>query len=171
MNGTLARVTVLCGLQPAGVSLQFSSRRHAQWMVGTTIESEAKGQVMEEELQGVKVLVIDDSKTIRRSAENLLSKEGCDVITAIDGFDALAKIADSRPEIIFVDIMMPRLDGYQTCALIKNNSEFKTTPVVMLSSKDGLFDKAKGRIVGSDRYITKPFSKEELLGTIRTLVH
>jgi twitching motility two-component system response regulator PilG len=93
------------------------------------------------------------------------------VITAVDGFDALAKIAESRPEIIFVDIMMPRLDGYQTCALIKNNSEFKTTPVVMLSSKDGLFDKAKGRIVGSDRYITKPFSKEELLGTIRTLVH
>ncbi len=126
---------------------------------------------MEEDLRGVKVLVIDDSKTIRRSAENLLTKEGCDVITATDGFDALAKIADSRPEIIFVDIMMPRLDGYQTCALIKNNSEFKATPVVMLSSKDGLFDKAKGRIVGSDRYITKPFSKEELLGTIRTLVH
>ncbi|MCZ6658518.1 MAG: twitching motility response regulator PilG [Gammaproteobacteria bacterium] len=125
---------------------------------------------MEEELQGVKVLVIDDSKTIRRSAENLLSKEGCDVITATDGFDALAKIADSKPAIIFVDIMMPRLDGYQTCALIKNNSEFKATPVVMLSSKDGLFDKAKGRIVGSDRYITKPFSKEELLGTIRTLI-
>lgn len=129
-----------------------------------------KDQVMEEEeLQGVKVLVIDDSKTIRRSAENLLSKEGCAVITATDGFDALAKIADSRPEIIFVDIMMPRLDGYQTCALIKQNSEFKATPVVMLSSKDGLFDKAKGRIVGSDQYITKPFSKEELLGTIKTL--
>ncbi len=126
---------------------------------------------MEEELRSVKVLVIDDSKTIRRSAENLLTKEGYAVITATDGFDALAKIADMRPEIIFVDIMMPRLDGYQTCALIKNNSEFKTTPVVMLSSKDGLFDKAKGRIVGSDRYITKPFSKEELLGTIRTLVH
>ncbi len=125
----------------------------------------------EEERRGVKVLVIDDSKTIRRSAENLLSKEGYDVITATDGFDALAKIADARPEIIFVDIMMPRLDGYQTCALIKNNKEFKTTPVVMLSSKDGLFDKAKGRIVGSDQYITKPFSKEELLGTIRTLVH
>ena len=120
---------------------------------------------------GVKVLVIDDSKTIRRSAENLLTKEGYDVITATDGFDALAKIAESRPEIIFVDIMMPRLDGYQTCALIKNNSEFKTTPVVMLSSKDGLFDKAKGRIVGSDRYITKPFSRDELLGTIKTLVH
>ncbi len=126
---------------------------------------------MDEEFRGVRVLVIDDSKTIRRSAENLLRKEGCDVITAIDGFDALAKIADCRPEIIFVDIMMPRLDGYQTCALIKNNSEFKATPVVMLSSKDGLFDKAKGRIVGSDRYITKPFSKEELLVTIRTLVH
>ncbi len=126
---------------------------------------------MEEELRGVKVLVIDDSKTIRRSAENLLTKEGYDVITATDGFDALAKIADARPEIIFVDIMMPRLDGYQTCALIKNNSEFKATPVVMLSSKDGLFDKAKGRIVGSDQYITKPFSREELLGTIRTLVH
>lgn len=125
---------------------------------------------MEEELRGVKVMVIDDSKTIRRSAENLLSKAGCDVVTAVDGFDALAKIADTHPEIIFVDIMMPRLDGYQTCALIKNNSEFKGTPVVMLSSKDGLFDKAKGRIVGSDRYITKPFSKEELLGTIRTLV-
>ena len=120
---------------------------------------------------GVKVLVIDDSKTIRRSAENLLTKEGYDVITATDGFDALAKIADSKPEIIFVDIMMPRLDGYQTCALIKNNSEFKTTPVVMLSSKDGLFDKAKGRIVGSDQYITKPFSRDELLGTIKTLVH
>ena len=119
----------------------------------------------------VKVLVIDDSKTIRRTAENLLTKEGFDVITATDGFDALAKIADARPEIIFVDIMMPRLDGYQTCALIKNNSEFKTTPVVMLSSKDGLFDKAKGRIVGSDEYITKPFSRDELLGTIRTLVH
>tara|TARA_A100001037_G_scaffold42772_1_gene33753 strand:+ start:16376 stop:16756 length:381 start_codon:yes stop_codon:yes gene_type:complete len=126
---------------------------------------------MKEELQSVTVLVIDDSKTIRRSAENLLSKEGYDVVTATDGFDALAKIADTRPEIIFVDIMMPRLDGYQTCALIKNNSEFKATPVVMLSSKDGLFDKARGRVVGSDRYITKPFSKEELLGTIKTLVH
>ncbi len=119
----------------------------------------------------VKVLIIDDSKTIRRSAENLLTKEGYDVVTASDGFDALAKIANARPEIIFVDIIMPRLDGYQTCALIKNNSEFKTTPVVMLSSKDGLFDKAKGRIVGSDQYITKPFGRDELLDTIRTLVH
>ncbi|MDP6375079.1 MAG: twitching motility response regulator PilG [Pseudomonadales bacterium] len=125
---------------------------------------------MEEELQGIKVLVIDDSQTIRRSAETLLSKEGCEVITAMDGFDALSKIADSHPEIILVDIMMPRLDGYQTCALIKNNCEFKTIPVVMLSSKDGLFDRAKGRIVGSDQYLTKPFSKDELLGTIRTLI-
>ena len=125
---------------------------------------------MEEELRGVRVLVIDDSKTIRRSAENLLTKEGCDVITAEDGFDALAKIAESNPAIIFMDIMMPRLDGYQTCALIKNHSLYKSTPVVMLSSKDGLFDRAKGRIVGSDQYITKPFSREELLGTIRSLV-
>lgn len=125
---------------------------------------------MEEELKGVRVLVIDDSKTIRRSAENLLVKEGCEVITAEDGFDALAKIAETNPAIIFMDIMMPRLDGYQTCALIKNNSRYKTTPVVMLSSKDGIFDKAKGRIVGSDQYITKPFSREELLGTIRSLV-
>lgn len=125
---------------------------------------------MEEELRGVRVLVIDDSKTIRRSAENLLAKEGCDVITAEDGFDALAKIAETNPAIIFMDIMMPRLDGYQTCALIKNNSRYRSTPVVMLSSKDGIFDKAKGRIVGSDQYITKPFSREELLGTIRSLV-
>lgn len=117
-------------------------------------------------LDGLKVMVIDDSKTIRRTAETLLTKAGCVVITATDGFDALAKIADTRPNIIFVDIMMPRLDGYQTCALIKNNSEFKKTPVIMLSSKDGLFDKAKGRIVGSDQYLTKPFSKTELLSAI-----
>ena len=121
-------------------------------------------------LSGVKVMVIDDSNTIRRSAEIFLVQAGCKVILAEDGFDALAKISDHQPDVIFVDILMPRLDGYQTCALIKNNREFKSTPVVMLSSKDGLFDKAKGRIVGSDRYITKPFSKEELLGTIRTLV-
>ena len=118
----------------------------------------------------VKVLIIDDSKTIRRSAENLLTKEGYEVITATDGFDALAKIANTRPEIIFVDIIMPRLDGYQTCALIKNNSEFKTTPVVMLSSRDGLFDKAKGRIVGSDQYITKPFP-EIILYLLKILNH
>ena len=95
---------------------------------------------------------------------------GCEVITAIDGFDALAKIADNHPGIIFVDIMMPRLDGYQTCALIKNNSAFKATPVIMLSSRDGLFDKAKGRIVGSDQFLTKPFSKEELLNAIQAHV-
>ncbi|MFT7245976.1 MAG: twitching motility two-component system response regulator PilG [Candidatus Azotimanducaceae bacterium] len=122
---------------------------------------------MEDNFDGVKVMVIDDSKTIRRTAETLLSKAGCEVITAIDGFDALAKIADSEPAIIFVDIMMPRLDGYQTCALIKNNNAFKRTPVIMLSSKDGLFDRAKGRIVGSDQYLTKPFSKDELLSAIR----
>lgn len=121
---------------------------------------------MEQSLNGLKVMIIDDSKTIRRTAETLLQKEGCEVITAEDGFDALAKIADHKPQIIFVDVMMPRLDGYQTCALIKNNSEFKSTPVIMLSSKDGLFDKAKGRIVGSDQYLTKPFSRNELLDAI-----
>ncbi len=117
-------------------------------------------------LQGLKVMVIDDSKTIRRTAETLLKKEGCEVITANDGFEALSKIADHNPNIIFVDIMMPRLDGYQTCALIKHNQKFKNTPVIMLSSKDGLFDRARGRIVGSEQYLTKPFTKEELLGAI-----
>lgn len=125
---------------------------------------------MDDNFENLKIMVIDDSKTIRRTAETLLKKVGCEVITATDGFDALAKIADSQPNIIFVDIMMPRLDGYQTCALIKNNSSFKKTPVIMLSSKDGLFDKAKGRIVGSDQYLTKPFSKDELLNTIRQYV-
>ena len=120
----------------------------------------------ESNFSGLKVMVIDDSKTIRRTAESLLAKVGCEVITATDGFEALAKIADGRPDIIFVDVMMPRLDGYQTCALIKNNREFRATPVIMLSSKDGLFDKARGRIVGSDEYLTKPFSKEELMGAI-----
>lgn len=117
-------------------------------------------------VQGMKVLVIDDSNTIRRTAETLLAKAGCEVVTASDGFDSLAKIVDSKPDVIFVDIMMPRLDGYQTCALIKNNSEFKLTPVIMLSSKDGLFDKAKGRIVGADDYLTKPFGRAELLDTL-----
>jgi twitching motility two-component system response regulator PilG len=118
-------------------------------------------------LQGLKVMVIDDSKTIRRTAETLLKKEGCEVITANDGFEALAKIADHNPRIIFVDIMMPRLDGYQTCALIKHNQKFRHTPVIMLSSKDGLFDRARGRVVGSEQYLTKPFTKEELLGAIQ----
>ena len=122
-------------------------------------------------LSGLKVMVIDDSKTIRRTAETLLKKEGCEVLTAVDGFEALAKISDQKPAIIFVDIMMPRLDGYQTCALIKNNQLFRNTPVVMLSSKDGLFDKARGRIVGSEQYVTKPFTREELLDAIRKHVN
>ena len=119
----------------------------------------------------LKVMIIDDSKTIRRTAETLLSKAGYEVITAEDGFEALAKVVDNHPDIIFMDIMMPRLDGYQTCALIKNNDAFKSTPVIMLSSKDGLFDRARGRIVGSDQYITKPFTKEELLGAIKEFAH
>lgn len=118
-------------------------------------------------LAGLRVMVIDDSKTIRRTAETLLKREGAEVITAVDGFEALAMIADQEPQIIFVDIMMPRLDGYQTCTLIKNNPRFRNTPVIMLSSKDGLFDKARGRIVGSEQYVTKPFTREELLDAIR----
>ena len=117
-------------------------------------------------LNGLKILVVDDSKTIRRTAETLLTKEGCQVFTAIDGFDALSKIADHQPDLIFVDIMMPRLDGYETCSLIKHNKTFKSTPVIMLSSRDGLFDRARGRIVGSEQYLTKPFTKDELLGAI-----
>ena len=114
-----------------------------------------------------KVMVIDDSQTIRRTAETLLAREGYEVITAQDGFEALAKIADQAPDLIFVDIMMPSLDGYQACALIKGNPRFARTPVIMLSSKDGLFDRARGRIVGSDEYLTKPFTKDELLGAVR----
>jgi twitching motility two-component system response regulator PilG len=119
---------------------------------------------------GIKVIVIDDSKTIRRTAETLLKKAGCEVVTATDGFESLAKVAEYHPDIIFVDIMMPRLDGYQTCALIKNNPTFKKIPVIMLSSKDGLFERARGRIVGAEHYMTKPFTREELLNTIKAYV-
>ena len=122
-------------------------------------------------LSGLKILVVDDSKTIRRTAETLLTKEGCQVFTAIDGFDALSKIADHQPDLIFVDIMMPRLDGYETCSLIKHNKMFRKTPVIMLSSKDGLFDRARGRIVGSEQYLTKPFTKDELLGAISNQIN
>ncbi len=118
------------------------------------------------DLAGVKVMVIDDSKTIRRTAETLLAGKGCHVLTANDGFEAMAKIADSQPHVIFVDIMMPRLDGYQVCALIKNNPRYKHIPVIMLSSKDGLFDRARGRIVGSNQYLTKPFTREELVNAV-----
>jgi len=117
-------------------------------------------------LQGVKVLVVDDSSTIRRSAEIFLQQAGCDVLLAEDGFAALAKIADHRPDVIFVDIMMPRLDGYQTCTLIKRNPRFGDTPVIMLSSKDGLFDRARGRMAGSDEYLTKPFVQQALTDAV-----
>ncbi|WP_151791270.1 twitching motility response regulator PilG [Acinetobacter soli] len=125
---------------------------------------------MEDAPKAIKIMVIDDSKTIRRTAETLLQKEGYTVVTATDGFEALSKIAQTNPDIIFVDIMMPRLDGYQTCALIKNSQNYQHIPVIMLSSKDGLFDQAKGRIVGSDEYLIKPFSKDELLSAIRNHV-
>ena len=123
------------------------------------------------ERTAMRVLVIDDSNTIRRSAEIFLKQGGCEVVLAEDGFDALAKVSDHRPDLIFCDILMPRLDGYQTCAIIKRNPQFASVPVIMLSSKDGLFDKARGRIVGSEQYVTKPFTREELLDAIRTHVH
>lgn len=119
-------------------------------------------------LQGLRVMVIDDSNTIRRSAEMFLVKAGCQVILAEDGFDALAKIVDYQPDVVFCDIMMPRLDGYQTCALIKKNPRFKATPVIMLSSKDGLFDRARGRMVGSNEYLTKPFTKDSFLEAVQS---
>ena len=119
-------------------------------------------------LQGLRVMVIDDSNTIRRSAEMVLVKAGCQVILAEDGFDALAKIVDYQPDVVFCDIMMPRLDGYQTCALIKKNPRFKGTPVIMLSSKDGLFDRARGRMVGSNEYLTKPFTKDSFLEAVQS---
>jgi twitching motility two-component system response regulator PilG len=115
---------------------------------------------------GIKVLVIDDSNTIRRSAEAYLRQAGFNVVLAEDGFDALSKISDHHPQVIFVDVMMPRLDGYQTCALIKQNPTFKTTPVIMLSSKDGIFDRARGKLAGSDQYLTKPFTKEALVEAV-----
>ena len=118
------------------------------------------------DVSGIKVMVIDDSNTIRRSAEIFLAQAGYQVLLAEDGFDALSKIADHHPDLIFVDIMMPRLDGYQTCALIKKNPKFAGTPVIMLSSKDGLFDRARGRMVGSDEYLTKPFTKDSLLKAV-----
>jgi twitching motility two-component system response regulator PilG len=130
--------------------------------------SDIGGDVTENQnLTEVRVMVIDDSNTIRRSAEIFLKQSGCEIILAEDGFDALAKITDSHPNIIFLDIMMPRLDGYQTCALIKKNPKFSHIPVIMLSSKDGLFDKARGRMVGSSEYLTKPFTKDTLLTVVR----
>ncbi|MCC5870171.1 MAG: response regulator [Gammaproteobacteria bacterium] len=151
-------------LKRASVSTIIEAGRDVQATQGKIVVSSVK----HDSLAGLKVLVIDDSKTIRRTAETLLSKEGCEVFTAVDGFDALSKIADHQPDIVFVDIMMPRLDGYQTCSLIKNNKVFRDTPVIMLSSKDGLFDRARGRIVGSEQYLTKPFTKDELLGAIHS---
>ena len=120
-----------------------------------------------EDASALRILVVDDSATIRRSAESMLTSEGYDVVTAENGFEALSQVARHHPDLIFVDIMMPRLDGYQTCAIIKNNAEYRSTPVVMLTSKDGLFDQARGRVVGSDLYLTKPFTRDELLTAVK----
>jgi len=119
------------------------------------------------ELNGKKIMIIDDSNTVRRSAEIFLEPSGCEIISATDGFDAMSKIIDHQPDVIFVDIVMPRLDGYQTCMLIKKNPHYQSTPVIMLSSKNGVFDKARGRLAGSDDYLTKPFTQEELLSVIQ----
>lgn len=124
-----------------------------------------------ENITGVKVMIIDDSNTIRRSAEIFLKSAGCEVILAEDGFDALSKITEEHPAIIFIDIMMPRLDGYQTCSLIKRNTHYQSTPVIMLSSKDGLFDRARGRMAGSDEYLTKPFTQETLVAAVQAHVN
>lgn len=132
-----------------------------------TQEKPNQEKLTSDQLSTIKVMVIDDSNTIRRSAEIFLKSSGCQVILAEDGFDALAKISNEHPDLIFVDIMMPRLDGYQTCSLIKRNARYKTTPVIMLSSKDGLFDRARGRMVGSDQYLTKPFTQETLLEAVQ----
>ena len=126
--------------------------------------------INDENKPSTKVMVIDDSNTIRLTAETILKKEGYEVFTATNGFEAMSIIADTRPDIIFVDIMMPRLDGYQTCKLIKNNSYFRKTPVIMLSSKDSLFDRARGRVAGSEQHINKPFTKSELLEAIHRYV-
>ncbi len=124
----------------------------------------SNGGVMSGELKGLKIMVIDDSNTIRRSAQIFLSQAQCEVILAEDGFDALSKIVEREPDVIFLDVMMPRLDGYQTCAIIKKNPKLSAIPVVMLSSKDGVFDKARGRMVGANDYLTKPFTRDSLLG-------
>jgi twitching motility two-component system response regulator PilG len=145
----------------------------ARAMPGSPVESDLNEDLhMSEpavaaELTGLKVLVIDDSNTIRRSAEIFLKQAGCDVVLAEDGFDALAKIVDRKPDLIFCDIMMPRLDGYQTCVMLKSNPKYADVPVIMLSSKDGLFDRARGNILGSAEYLTKPFSKDSLLKAAR----
>jgi len=117
-------------------------------------------------LSGIKAVLFDDSNTIRRSGEIFLTQAGCRVVLAEDGFDGLSRIVDHRPDVIFVDIMMPRLDGYQTCTLIRNNSEFKNIPVIMLTSKDSLFDRAQGRLVGSDLFLIKPFSKKSMVDAV-----
>lgn len=124
---------------------------------------------MTNELDGIKVLVIDDSRTIRSTAETLLKKTGCKVVTAEDGFDALSMIVRENPDIIFIDVMMPRLDGYETCSIIRSNDDYRDTPVVMLSSKSSFCDKAKGDVVGANAYLTKPFARDELLDAIGKL--
>lgn len=121
----------------------------------------------EKQISNLKILVVDDSRTICRTAEVLLGEEGCSVITAEDGYVALAKLVSEKPDLVFLDIMMPRVDGFQACAIIKNNPKYKDLPVIMLTSKDGLVDRARGRLVGATYYLTKPFTREELIGAVK----
>lgn len=121
----------------------------------------------EKAISNLKILVVDDSRTICRTAEVLLGEEGCTVITAEDGYVALAKLVSEKPDLVFLDIMMPRVDGFQACAIIKNNPKYKDLPVIMLTSKDGLVDRARGRLVGATYYLTKPFTREELIGAVK----
>jgi twitching motility two-component system response regulator PilG len=154
-------------VKPRPAARQRAPGAHAQEDEARSKRLESSSQQPESAAsQGAKVLVIDDSNTIRRSAEIFLRQGGHEVVLAEDGFDALAKVNDHAPELIFCDILMPRLDGYQTCAIIKRNPRFAHVPVIMLSSKDGLFDKARGRMVGSEDYLTKPFTKEQLLRAV-----
>ena len=146
-------------------STQDRTREWGSARAGRKGDLEVNDEV--KDLAGVKVVVVDDSKTIRRTAETLLGRAGATVLTAEDGFEALSIIADNHPDVVFVDVMMPRLDGYQTCALVKNNPAFRETPIIMLSSKDGVFDMAKGRVVGSEEYVTKPFTRDELIGAVQ----
>ncbi|MGB5439885.1 MAG: response regulator [Gammaproteobacteria bacterium] len=134
--------------------------------LASEVREEQAARVNEEAVNTITVLIVDDSKIVRHTAASLLEKEGYQVSTATDGFEALSMIADDKPDLILLDIMMPRLDGYQTCALIKNHSVFTHIPILMLSSKDGLFDRARGKVVGSDDFVTKPFSRDELLHAV-----
>ncbi len=135
------------------------------------VDTKQEINIEDYDLSSLKIMLVDDSKTILRSAEMFLAEKGCEVFTAVDGFESLSMISKNRPDVIFMDIMMPKLDGYQTCALIKSNDEYADIPVVMLSSKHNLFDMARGRLSGSEQYLTKPFTHDDLIAAIIMQTH